>query len=81
MMAIPGAVLLALVLIIILVAISDRQGPQTRSNVPYPAQFYTPVSHFPGVSSDALSILDRRLASGELSIEEYNKVKSELSKR
>lgn len=81
MMAIPGAVLLALVLIIILVAISDRPGPQTRSNVPYPAQFYTPVSQFPGVSSDALSILDRRLASGELSIEEYNKVKSELSKR
>jgi uncharacterized membrane protein len=81
MMAIPGAILLVLVLVIILVAISDRPGHTAQSGVPYPVQFYPPVPPFPGVSNDAQSILDRRLASGELSIEEYIRMKSEIAKR
>ena len=81
MMAIPGAILLVIILIIVLVAISDKPGHLGQSNVPYPAQFYPPVPPFSGISSDALSVLDRRLASGEISIEEYNRVKGEIMKR
>jgi uncharacterized membrane protein len=81
MMAIPGAILLVIILIIVLVAISDKPGHQVQSNVPYPVQYYPPVPPFPGVSTDALSILDRRMASGEISIEEYNRMKSEMMKR
>jgi uncharacterized membrane protein len=81
MMAIPGAILLVIILIIVLVAISDKPGHQAQSNVPYPVQYYPPVPPFPGVSTDALSILDRRMASGEISIEEYNRMKSEMMKR
>ena len=81
MMAIPGAILLVIILIIVLVAISDRPGHPGQSNVPYSAQFYPPVPPFSGISSDALSVLDRRLASGEISIEEYNRVKGEIMKR
>lgn len=80
-MVIPGAILLVLILIVILVAISDRPVHPTPSSIPYPTQYYPPVTPFPGVSSDALSLLDRRLASGEISIEEYNRVKSEIMKR
>jgi uncharacterized membrane protein len=81
MMVIPGALLLVIILIIVLVAVSDKPGHRTQSNVPYPAQYYPPVPPFPGVSNDVLSILDRRIASGEISIDEYNKVKSEIMKR
>jgi len=81
MMAIPGAILLVIILIIVLVAISDKPGHQAQSNVPYPVQYYPPVPPFPGVSTDAMSIMDRRLASGEISIEEYNRMKSEIMKR
>lgn len=81
MMAIPGALLLVIILIIVLVAISDKPGRQAQSNVPYPVQYYPPVPPFPVVSTDAMSIMDRRLASGEISIEEYNRMKSEILKR
>lgn len=36
-------------------------------------------SHFPGKSEDPLEILKRRYARGEISYEEYDRMKKELS--
>jgi uncharacterized membrane protein len=75
----PIGIIIAVV-IIILVAMSDRPS-STGGVVPYQAQSYPPYPPVPQSSSDSLAILDRRLASGEVSIEEYNRIKTELLKR
>lgn len=75
----PVGVILAVV-IIILVAMSDRPS-STGGVVPYQAPYYPPYPPVPSSSSDSLAILDRRLASGEISIEEYTRIKVELLKR
>jgi uncharacterized membrane protein len=75
----PIGIIIAIV-IIILVAMSDRPS-STGGAVPYQIQSYPPYSSVHLSSSDPMSILDRRLASGEVSIEEYNRIKAELLKR
>lgn len=75
----PIGIIVAIV-IIILVAMSDRPS-STSGAVPYHAQPYPPYQTVPPSSSDSLAILDRRLASGEVTIEDYNRIKSELLKR
>lgn len=72
--------IIIVIVIIILVAMSDRPS-STSGVVPYHAQYYPPYPPVPPSSSDSLAILDRRLASGEISIEEYNRIKAELLKR
>ncbi len=81
MMAIPGAVILILILIIVLAALSDRPAGQAQATVPYPAQYYTPSTPVSGPSNDSLAILDRRLASGEVTVEDYSRIKNELLRR
>ena len=81
MMAIPGAALLIIILIIVLVAISDRPVRPAQAGVPYPAQFYMSATPVPGSAHEPLAILDRRLASGEVTVEEYSRIKSELLRR
>jgi uncharacterized membrane protein len=78
MMAIPGAVILIVILAIVLAALSDRPAGQNRAAVPYPPQFYPPAVPLSGTSSDSMAILDRRLASGEVTVEEYGRIKNEL---
>lgn len=78
-MAAPVAIIIA-ILIIILVAISDR--PSSIGGVaPYQAPYSPTYPPVPPPSSDSLTILDRRLASGEISIEEHNRIKAVLLKR
>jgi len=79
MMIAPLGIIIAIV-IIILVAMSDRPYSTGRV-VPYQAPYYPPYSPVPPSGSDSLAILDRRLASGEISIEEYARIKAELLKR
>jgi uncharacterized membrane protein len=80
LMMIGSVGLIIVVVIIILVAISDRPS-STGGVVPHQAQYYPPYAPVPPSNSDSLTILDRRLASGEISIEEYNRIKAELLKR
>lgn len=75
----PVGIIIAVV-IIILVAMSDRPS-STGGVVPYQVPYYPPYPPVPPSSSDSLTILDRRLASGEISMEEYNRIKAELLKR
>jgi uncharacterized membrane protein len=78
-MIVPVGIII-MAIIIILVAISDQ--PSSNSGVmPYQAQYYSPYPPSPLSSTDSAAILDRRLASGEISIEEYNRIKAELLKR
>jgi len=79
MMIAPLGIIIAIV-IIILVAMSDRPS-STGGVVPYQAPYYPPYSPVPPSGSDSLAILDRRLASGEISIEEYTRIKAELLRR
>jgi len=79
MMLAPLGIITAIV-VIILVAMSDRPYSTGRV-VPYQPPYYPPYSPVPPSSSDSLAILDRRLASGEMSIEEYARIKAELQKR
>ena len=81
MMVIPVAVILVVILVIVLAALSDRPAGQERAAVPYPAQFYAPAASVLGPSNDSLAILDRRLASGEVTVEEYSRIKGELLRR
>ena len=68
MMLVPAAIILV-ILVAVLVTIPDRQ-------VRY-GSAYAP----PSVQMEPMAILDRRLASGDLSLEEYSKLKNELSRR
>ena len=79
MMIAPLGIIIAIV-VVILVAMSDRPY-STGGVVPYQAPYYTPYSPVSPSGSDSLAILDRRLASGEMSIEEYTRIKAELLKR
>lgn len=79
MMIVPLGLIIAIV-IAILVAMSDRPS-STGGVVPYQAPYYPQYSPVPSSGGDSLAILDRRLASGEMSIEEYTRVKAELLKR
>ena len=79
MMIAPFGIIIAVV-IIILVAMSDRPS-STGGVMSYQAQSYPPYPPVPPSNSDSLAILDRRLASGEVSIDEYNRIKAELLKR
>ena len=78
MMLAPLGIIIAIV-VLILVAMSDRPYSTGRV-VPYQAPYY-PYSPVSPSGSDSLAILDRRLASGEMSIEEYARIKAELQKR
>lgn len=75
----PVGIIMAIV-IITLIAMSDRPS-SAGGVVPYQAPYYPPYPPVPPSSSDSLAILDRRLASDEISIEEYNRIKAELVKR
>jgi uncharacterized membrane protein len=79
MMIAPIGIIVAVV-IIIMVAVSDRPS-STGGVVPLQAPYYPPYSPVPPSGSDSSAILDRRLASGEISIEEYTRIKVELLKR
>lgn len=79
MMIAPVGIIIVIA-IIILVAMSDRPS-STGGVVPYQAQYHPPYPIEPPSSGDSLAILDRRLASGEISIEEHSRIKTELLKR
>jgi uncharacterized membrane protein len=81
MMVIPGAVVLIVILVIVLAVLSDGSAGQERAAVPYPSQFYAPAATVSVPSNDSLAILDRRLASGEVTLDEYSRIKSELLRR
>ena len=63
-----GLLVIAVVLILIL---SRPEGPLPP--VPYPP--------FPGRQEEPLAILDRRLASGEISVDEYLRLREHLTKK
>lgn len=66
-MAVPG-IFLVVLLVLILVALSDRVGPAPPpSNAPLPAT--------------AFDILDERYAKGELTPEQYARMKQEIQRR
>jgi uncharacterized membrane protein len=67
-MLVPAAIILV-ILVAVLVTIPDRQ---VRYGSPYAP---------PSVQMEPMAILDRRLAMGDLSLEEYSKLKNELSRR
>ncbi len=69
MMLIPAAIILV-ILVVLLVSISNR-----------PAE-YGPVNTSAQVQQmEPMTILDRRLASGDIPIEEYARLKNELTRR
>jgi uncharacterized membrane protein len=76
LMMVPVGILL-IVMILIVVALSDRPAPNV---APYPPGYFPPVPS-PPASGDAIAILDRRLAAGEIGVDEYNRIKAELLKR
>jgi uncharacterized membrane protein len=75
MMIVPIAVVV-LIIIVLVIALTDRPGVPT-----YPAVYSPPYASAPPWSGDARSVLDRRLAAGEVTVEEYNRIKDELSRR
>lgn len=76
MMIVPVGVVLLLIVILI-IAVTDRPSSVVSVPVAYPPQ---PLSS-ERAASDPQSMLDMRLARGELSIEEYTRIKSELNRR
>lgn len=74
MMLVPGGVVL-LIIIVLILAVLDRPGQTTPT---YPAQYY--ASYQPPPAEDPLAILDRRLAAGEISVEEYNRIRNTFAK-
>jgi uncharacterized membrane protein len=74
MMIVPIAAVI-LVVIVLLIALTDRPTVVT-----YPAAYSPPCPPPPAWSGDAKTVLDRRLAAGEVTIEEYNRIRNELTK-
>ncbi|OGS41499.1 MAG: hypothetical protein A3K67_01455 [Euryarchaeota archaeon RBG_16_62_10] len=76
LMAVPVAIV---IILLILLGTSEPRGSPTAGPA-YPVQYQ---GYPPGTSQrvDAFAILDRRLASGEISLEEYGRIKAELVKR
>ena len=76
MMIIPVVAVIAIVLVLVsIVARDSSEHPHSHMTQYYP-QYPTPVQS----GSDATSILDRRLASGEITVEEYSRIKDQLTK-
>jgi uncharacterized membrane protein len=69
MMIVPIGVVI-LIIVVLVIALTDR-----------PAVYSPPYSPAPPWSGDARSVLDRRLAGGEVTVEEYNRIKDELTRR
>jgi len=69
MILIPAAIILV-ILVVLLVAVSDRPSGYSQAYAPPQVQ-----------QTEPLAILDRRLASGDISLEEYTKLKNELTRR
>lgn len=69
--AIPAVGLLVIAILLVIILGSPRRGPLPP--VPYPPYF--PVQEEP------LAILDRRLASGEISLDEYLRLREHLTRR
>ncbi|MGQ9588098.1 MAG: hypothetical protein ACUVT7_06950 [Thermoplasmata archaeon] len=78
MALVPIAAVVVIVLIIIALA-SDRSAGASLPSQQSTVQVY-PQHQANWQAHDALSILNRRLASGEISMEEYNKIRSELTR-
>jgi len=78
MALVPIAAVIVVVLIIVALA-SDRSEGAFRRSQQSSVQVY-PQYQANWQTNDALSILNRRLAAGEISTEEYNKIRSELTK-
>lgn len=74
MMIIPVVVVIVLVFVLILSAGSETHEQRYR----YYPQNYPPVP--PPQEGDPQAILDRRLASGTITIEEYNQIKDRLAR-
>ena len=67
MMVIPIVIVIVLIFVLLYAFREHRT---------LPPQTYAPM---PPVGGDALAILDRRLASGEVSIDEYNRIRQQLT--
>jgi len=76
MMIIPVVAVIVLVLVLVAIAARDSSGHPHSHNAQYYPQYQPPVQS----GSDATSILDRRLASGEITVEEYNRIKDQLTR-
>ncbi len=74
MMIVPGGVVL-LIIIVLLLAIFERPGQVQ----PAPPQYYP--QYQPPAVIEPQALLDRRLASGEITVEEYNHIRQTLAKR
>jgi len=75
MMIVPIAVVVLIIIVLVMV-LTDRPAVQTYSSTCFP-----PYAPSPPWSGDARSVLDRRLAAGEVTVEEYNRIKDELTRR
>lgn len=76
MMIIPVVAVIATVLVLVLIAAGDSsEHPHSHMTQYYP-QYQSPIQS----GSDATSILDRRLASGEITVDEYGRIKDQLTK-
>ena len=76
MMIIPVVAVIAIVLVLVVIAARDSsEHPHSHMTQYYP-QYPPPVQS----GSDAASILDRRLASGEITVEDYNRIKGQLTR-
>jgi uncharacterized membrane protein len=76
MMIIPVVAVIAIVLVLVAIAARDsNEHPQSHMTQCYP-NYQPPLQS----GSDAASILDRRLASGEINVEEYNRIKDQLTR-
>jgi len=76
MLIIPVVTVIAVVLVLVAIAARDSgEHPHSHMTQYYP-QYQPPVQS----GSDAISILDRRLASGEITVEEYNRIKDQLTR-
>lgn len=78
MMIVPIGIVV-LVALFLVIALADHPSGQAPLAQSYPTQFYP--QYGPPLTSEPLAILDRRLASGEITIEEHARLKEELARR
>lgn len=76
MMIIPVVAVIAIVLVLVVIAAGDSSEHPHSHMMQYYPQYQPPIQS----GSDATSILDRRLASGEITVDEYSRIKDQLTK-
>ena len=76
MMIIPVVAVIVIVLVLVAIAARDSGEHPHLHNSQYFPQYQPPVQS----GSDAISVLDRRLASGEITVEEYSRIKDQLTR-